>query len=346
MRVLLHIGSPKAGSTTIQHALRLNRERLDARDVLTWEADDSKGDAARTLSNRFAPVVRPLLPRERLYFTTRAETIEWSTENWRTMSEVVQARKPALTVLSSESLFEVVKVRRVLDALRETFSDIMVIAYIRDPAEQYRSAIDQIIRDGARFRDLPMPTEFHFPSHEVIRAYHDALGKERVIVRNFDRRNLLGGDLVGDFFARMAHAAGVDLPAPEAPPQANESLCAAATICLLAMNETFQRFNDGDDRKLLSRRIAMVRRLVRSERLAAYPKLVLGDAPVADWARHAAAPAIDYYNTVFFPDQVPLEEARDIKLPPYKKMRRAVHKWLLDQADLDNLPAVLQEIIR
>lgn len=347
MKVLLHIGSPKAGSTTIQHALKLNREQLGARNILTWEPDDSKGPPARTLANRFSPPNRPLLPRERMHFRTRAETVDWSLENWRALAALVKERKPALTVLSSESLFAVGNVKRVLDALSETFSEITIIAYIRDPAEQYKSSLDQIIRDGARFADLPLPSEFRFPSHEVIRAYHDILGKDRMIVRNFDRRNLAGGDLITDFFARIAQVAETELDEIDAPAPANESLCAAATICLLAMNETFERFSTNDDRELIQRRFALVRRLIRSKKLAGLPKLSLGNSPVAAWARYNEHTAIDYYNTVFFHDQTALEQAdTDTSPPEPSKMRRAMHKWLLEQADAEHLPLVLREAIK
>lgn len=347
MKVLLHIGSPKAGSTSIQNALKLNHAQLAARNILTWEPDSSKGPPARTLANRFAPPQRPLLPRERLHFRTRAETVDWSLENWRALSALVKERKPALTVLSSESLFAVGNVNRVLNALRETFSDITVFAYIRDPAEQYKSSLDQVIRDGARFADLPLPTEFRFPSHEVIRDYHDILGKERMIVRNFDRRNLDGGDLITDFFGQVAHVAGTGLEGIESPAAANESLCAAATVWLLGVNETFIRFNTGDDREVLKRRIALLRRLIRSAKLAGLPKLSLGQSPVADWARHNERTAIEYYNTVFFHDQIALEPAPDdTNLPEPGAMRQAMHKWLLEQARAKDLPLVLREAIK
>ncbi|WP_333828168.1 hypothetical protein [Pararhodobacter sp.] len=346
MKVLLHIGSPKAGSTTIQHALALNQKRLLAQKVLAWQPDDSKGPPARVLANRFAPDHRPLRPRERLYFRTRAETVEWSHENWRALSALVKAREPALTVLSSESLFAVDNVQRVLDALGETFSDITILAYIRDPAEQYKSSLDQIIRDGGRFADLPLPTEFGFPSHEVIRSYHDILGKDRVIVRNFDRRNFVGGDLTTDFFAQVARIAGTRLEALESPPRANESLCAAATVWLLAMNETFDRFSTGDDRALVKRRLALIRRLIRSEALAGLPKLALGKSSVAAWARLNESTAIEYYNTVFFHDQIALEPApADITLPEPRKMRGVMRNWLLKQATAEHLPLVLKEAI-
>jgi len=347
MKVLLHIGSPKAGSTTIQNALSLNRDRLAASDVLAWQPDGTKGPPARVLANRFAPDKRPLLPRERLFFRSRAETMEWSLENWRALSALVKERKPALTVLSSESLFAVANVNRVLEALGETFSDISIIAYIRDPAEQYKSSLDQIIRDGARFADLPLPGEFRFPSHEVIRAYHDILGKDRLIVRNFDRRNLAEGDLIADFFGHVAQTAGTSLAAMETPKRANESLCAAATVWLLAMNETFNRFSTGEDRDLLKRRFALIRRLTRAEALNGLPKLSLDGSPVAQWSRHVEKTAIEYYNTVFFHEQIALEAApADTTLPEPGKMRRILHKWLLGQADAAHLPLVLREAIK
>ncbi|MCC5969919.1 MAG: hypothetical protein JJU15_08210 [Pararhodobacter sp.] len=347
MKVLLHIGSPKAGSTTIQAALKLNRDRLAESGVLAWQPNSSKGPPARVLANRFAPPQRPLLPVERLHFSTREETVEWSLENWRALSALVKERKPALTVLSSESLFAVKRVKRVLDALYETFSDVTILAYIRDPAEQYKSSLDQVIRDGARFSKLALPTDFHFPPHATIRAYHDILGKERMIVRNFDRRNLAEGDLITDFFGHVAQVAGTEIAAPETPPRANESLCASATMWLLGVNEIFNRFSTGGDRDLIKRRIELVRRLRRSRALTGLPKLSLGNSDVALWARDAERAGIEYYNTVFFHDQIALETAPvGLTLPEPDEMRRSLHEWLISQAVPEHLPLVLREAIK
>ncbi|MFN4098219.1 MAG: hypothetical protein ACK4GT_00445 [Pararhodobacter sp.] len=341
MHLLFHIGSPKAGSTTIQQALQQSAGVLREQGVLAWEADNSRGPAARTLANAFARNEKPLLPRERLFFDDRKAAIAWSRENWDRLAAQVAAEKPDLTILSSENFYEMHNVRPVLDRLRAIFSQITILAYVRDPVAQFRSMLDQRIRDGDRLADLPVPGSQVQRGEVALENYRKHLGPENVRLRAFDRRNFPGGDLIADVFAQIEAVLGRPLPPAPELSAANESLCAAATLWLLGANEAFIRFGK-DDRELVRRRIDLIRRLSKARELTALPKLTDPDERVAIWIRHANREAIEYFNRVALSEQIPLKQApADTMLPPEAEMRAGLRDWLFSNARPEDLARVL-----
>lgn len=342
MRVLLHIGSPKAGSSSLQLALIRNEAALRAHGVLPWRADASKGPPPLTLANRFKPDDRPLRPRERLHFANRGEARAWSEHNWMRLHADVVRERPELTVLSSEFLFDMGGVAPVLAALSETFEEIHILAYIRDPVDHYRSMLDQRIRDGDRFRDLPLPTGFGARSHTVLQRYQRRLGRDRVILRSFDRRAFVDGDLVADFAAQIGRVLGRPVPMPEAVQPANESLCAAATLWLMAANEAFIRFAEGDDSAQIQRRMALVERLQAAPALQALPKMAAPPQEIADWVRAHHNEAIRFFNDAQPDPAHHMPTAPEgLKIPDDETMRTALRRWLLGQAD----PALLATVL-
>lgn len=343
MQAIVHIGSPKAGSTTLQRALRINHEALAAQGIMFWEPDGRLGPSARILANRFTKPTKPLLPRERLNFASREEATARSLQCWAELAEKVRDERPAVTVLSSEALFAVKPPAKVLDALGEIFDTVTIMAYMRDPVALYRSALDQIIRDGARLAQLWLPDGFSFPSPGSLLRYANALGRERVVVRNFSRDNLAGGDLITDFAASLGGILGREVRLPRRPRESNESLCAAATVWVLGLNETFLRFGAKGDERVIRDRATLINRLRDAPDLADLPKLSIADTPLADWVRAAQRDEIALLNKHFLAGQRPIAlPSGSVALPDEAVMRAALRDWLLSQAPGDALARVMQ----
>ncbi|MCB1388700.1 MAG: hypothetical protein KDK12_06080 [Rhodobacteraceae bacterium] len=345
MHLFFHIGSPKAGSTTIQSALRRNAPALARQGVLAWEPSSGRSPPARVLANAFVSANKPLLPRERLHFNDRAAATAWSLENWDRLEALVAETKPELTILSSESFFDMPGARRVAEKLRSIFDGVTIFAYVRDPVSQYRSMLDQRIRDGERFAELPSPSVMVQLGFDVIARYRAQLGQENVIVRSFDRSNLAGGDLLTDFFGHVSTVLGRPLDVDPRVPPANESLCAAATLWLMGANEVFIRFGKNDS-EVIERRLELIRRLGVDPDLAALSKLRDPVGPIADWVRHANREAITYFNTVMLQGQVPLQQAPEgVTVPDEEEVRAAMRAWLLSHLKDDELSLVLQRTV-
>ena len=343
MQVIVHIGSPKAGSTTLQRALRINREALASQGVMFWEPDWRLGPPARILANRFVRAKKPLLPRERMHFASREEATACSLKCWAELQETVRREQPPVTVLSSESLFAVKPPSKLLEALGEVFDSVTILAYMRDPVALYASALDQIIRDGTRLAQLWLPTNFGFPAASVLVRYANLLGAERVVVRHLLRENLAGGDLTADFAASLSGILGKAVQLPESPAASNESLCAAAAVWMLGQNETFSRFGGEGDQRMIKDRAALIKRLLEAPELGGLPKLSVVGTSLADWVRAVQREDIVLLNERFLAGQHPLKlPPEGCYLPEEGQMRAALRDWLLSQAPGDALERVMR----
>jgi len=345
MKLLLHIGAAKAGSTTIQAALGANRDHLLRHDVLFWEPSRAKVPPPRVLSNLFEPDHKPLLPRERLHFKSRAEAHAWSQENWARMAHEVTAHKPALTILSSESMYYF-RPGRILDALRKVFSEIVLLMYVRDPVQLYRSTLDQLIRDGARMAALPLPQGVSLNAANRLRTYIAALGQDNVILRRFDRQCFVGGDLITDLFAQISQALGQPVPVGSPVDSVNESFCAAATLWILSLNEGFERFSAGNDADQVRMRQDLLQRIRTAPELKGLKKLADPQGEIADWVRLGNREDIAFLNRRAFNATLPLTQARGTSdLPDEATQRASLRAWLLAQAEPAELARVLAAAI-
>lgn len=339
MEVLFHIGSPKAGSSTLQDMLALNAPELADQGILAWQPEWRTSDPARALANL-------LLPIERAHFSSRAESIVWSRDCWKDLAAQVGKRRPRLTVLSSETMMELQTPRKLIEALRQIFDRVTILAYIRDPADHYRSGLDQAIRGGARMAELPLPVSFFYPDPAILGRYPVLPGVDGFILRNFDRANLAKGDLIADFAACIARLTGQAPDLPARPAATNESLPAAATLWLLSANETFARFTSQNDRDILKRRRAVISGLRNSAELRDLPALRLDDPEIAGWARQGAASLISFCNAHFAATgQTTLTAPPPpADLPPPEAMRARLHRWLNGQATPEAIARVVQVV--
>jgi hypothetical protein len=246
-RIWLHIGAEKTGTTSIQVSLRLNRQRLADQGVLfaaspgdqnhialaAYALADSHGvEELRILSGVHDPRQIPSF-RERLTDALDREI----TEN-----------KPNIVVFSSEhcssrlnTVAEIEELRRLL--CRYT-ADVRVILYIRDPVEFLGSWYSTAVASGIS-ESFPWPL-----TKGLIRAadwltmsrnWSSVFGTQAVTLRLMDRRYLLQGDLLNDFYSVCL----IDGSAFERPPIENESLGLRPLLFLREMNKQISDIVDG-----------------------------------------------------------------------------------------------------
>lgn len=345
MHAIVHIGAPKAGSSSIQSALRHHVDALAEQGVEAFRMGHTLNNA-HTLAMRFMQHRKRLKPQERRKHGSLAKGHEKSQRAWEAFAEQIRARRPEFTVLSSEHFINLRNPEQLVEALRELFDDITLVAYLRDPVEQFRSRIDQEIRGGARFCDLMAPDMYrHYPNARLER-YLALVGRERLVVRNFARENLVKGDVVADFLAQVGVIAGRPVSLPEPPSRRNESLCAAATAWLMTANETFRRFTDVDDRETLHQRYELIRRLRLSEELRALPKLRLDDPELIAPIRRNTRDYCLWLNETFLKGQAPLtvEDPKERVLEE-AVLRDRMRDWLLGHLTPEALDAVLRAAV-
>jgi hypothetical protein len=251
MRLELHIGTEKTGSTAIQEHLHGHREQLieagvalplflgsaNHRALASIFVRDEQDDDYLRAQNVVAPE-RRAVHREKLL-----AKLERSIE---------QARRSAdRYVISAEHfhsrLLAPGEVQHFARCVAPLFDSVRVRCYLRRQDQMALSFYTQKLRSGfipptilpilnVRRLHPSLPPFFDFES--LLQRWADALPDASIEPAIYDRAQLEGGDVVTDFYAWL----GVTKPGGGAPVRANASLSGAGQMALLALN----RVHGGD----------------------------------------------------------------------------------------------------
>lgn len=132
-------------------------------------------------------------------------------------------------------------VGRMAAFFRQWTDDITVLAYVRRPLSYALSAFQERLKGGTADR---LDAYSLWPFYKARFARLDELfGRDRVILKPYDRNNLLGGDVVRDFAAML----GIRM-ADASTPEANTTLSTEATALLFVQRRLGQGFVAGFER--------------------------------------------------------------------------------------------------
>jgi hypothetical protein len=183
-RVFVHIGRSKTGSTAIQRALSSNRETLARLGYIYPGSGLDHEVVFHTLA--LAHGHRPVP--EILNFAEEASSIH----------AVIRSSEQD-AIISTEGLMNLspAVVRGWLDGL-----DVRIIVYVRDQAESFASGYQQDVKaslESAPFDEYARRHGMHYV--DFLDAWAAVFGQSNMSVRAYDRRDLIGGDLVTDFLS-------------------------------------------------------------------------------------------------------------------------------------------------
>ena len=336
MKLVLHIGPPKTGSSSIQASFDSKAVDLSKHGVLYHY---ERPLPVWSLALKFASVAQRATPIIRRHFATDAQAVAWSESVWENLGKQVEQSDAKLCILSSEFFLALPapNVQKLLTQLQGIFSEITVVAYARDPASLYVSALQQNIQGGRRLNMLQTPSSFKYTFRKQITRYADVLGWSNIVVRNFDRANLVGGDVVVDFLDVLEkQGASVDIPSISV----NESLPGAAIAWLLTVNETWSRVSLNDERQ------AVINRLHNSKRLATLPRLKLNAPELENLIMGQAADDLNWLNENCLQGQKPLRTAviPDGILAD-KVQHAALRDWIMSYLDRDSMQLIAEDIL-
>ena len=208
-KCILHIGIEKTGTTSIQNFLAVNRHALLKKGFLysnffpahiaVYAMNDDKENEDDQM--RYAlQCAGPSLSEFRKAFHKKLK------------AEVINSRADTI-IYSSEfchsRLFFLEEKRRLHELLSSLFDEIKIICYLRRQDKQALSFFSTRIKAGGTDFDNVFPDDEliehndffrHYFNYEILlKDYMDVFGKENIIVRIFDRKNLISGDVVLDF---------------------------------------------------------------------------------------------------------------------------------------------------
>lgn len=227
LKIILHIGMTKTGTTALQTAFFNARAGLLERGIYYPDGGEGR-ENHRYLSPLFMAL--PDLPRStRRHYRDDAEAAVAGAEAmWGAICRQVAASRPEILLLSSEYFFtnpSKTDYRAFHRRLAELSDDIEIVLYVREPASRFAARIQQ----GAK-HERPAPAIDGGQLEREIPLVEEAFGR-KVDVRLFDRNALIEHDIVSDFIARSIApvVGGVTVPTCEE----NESISAEATALLV-----------------------------------------------------------------------------------------------------------------
>jgi hypothetical protein len=197
MTVFIHIGTPKTGTTSIQHAMFRNAEVLRREYSINYPTVELNHWAIMvpyTTKKQYKPLRNRSLRRlgSDKRFMQRGKVYASDLTRDATLFRT--------HVISSEQLLSVNP--EALAALRGFFAGLgletKIVVYVRHPAEWISSMISTELRGGATdLKSLPIVDD----TTPALRNYSEVFGKENITIRRFGERYFLNGDLIDDFTA-------------------------------------------------------------------------------------------------------------------------------------------------
>lgn len=255
-RLILHIGHSKTGSSSIQWYLGHNETAMRKLGVFYPRT-------AHTMLNHNA-LLPPLDPDRELPSLIKRRVCADDAlarkiieDEWRSIVGLCESSNAKTVILSAERMFGIkndVRAGQLFDRVREISTDINVSAYIRSPSSWYMSFAQQNIKRALTLMEMRIqPVRFVLESCA-------SLSQGTMNVRPFDRKKLVGGDIVRDFihsnistdFADSMH----DLPV-----QKNETMSPEAMSVQLELNRFFGESMVGDEWKLHRQASHIMRRI-------------------------------------------------------------------------------------
>lgn len=299
MKVLLHIGSEKTGTTSIQHWAAANRAPLAARGILypaapgecpTPRPEPNHVGLALAVSERAR---RPDLL-DMLGLPDAAAAAAFGVRLEQRLAQEIAASGCGTLLLSNEHLSsrlqeeaEVAALRALVERAAGAAVEWRVVLYHRRQDEMIGSIYAMLVLHGRTepFRLAAARNDARFDPRAILGHYSRVFGEAAVSVRPYDRRRMIGGDSVGDLLSLL----GVDQAEPGfAPlPPENESLSGSALELLRLLNAHVPATREGQRNPARVALVAALRELPPEPRTALAPR----DALDAFLARYADANA-------------------------------------------------------
>ena len=196
MKIILHIGAPKTGTSSIQVTLNRSRKLLAERGIRYPQMPGT---------NRHSLLAVPFLdavPREfwPRYGRDKAEVDKAAMEAWQDIANL--EGMPTL-ILSGETFINLRDGQGLCAVFQRLFpgAEIEILCYLRDPRSAFPSDLQQVLKASHR-----LPEQLHRPVVPALRRF-GKIGKITLLE--------FGADAVSDFAARFLPA-GMPLNRPDA----------------------------------------------------------------------------------------------------------------------------------
>lgn len=235
-KVLLHIGTGKTGSTSIQRVLYQNKYNLSG---VTYPCIKAHGLGQHYISLIYQPLNK-VSRADKGKFKTESEFLDYTKELKKQFISLIQDKDKLL--ISSE-FFEIFNIEELIE-FRKTleqygYTEFKIVVYIREPVSYYCSLLQQQIKASHRI----VQPKYKYPFKTLIDMCENVFGNDITVVP-FEKKQLYQGDVVKDFIKHCSDFFGTFLSADKINyDRANESLSCEATYLVQMYREKFHAKN-------------------------------------------------------------------------------------------------------
>lgn len=207
MKTIIHIGSEKTGSTSIQAALGKHRAELLAAGILypEWPDPSLKSHVIYPLFLGNDLVANPM---SRILEKNLLAGQNQPVQTWERIEKAVADHDPAVLLLSSEVLFKKLppEAEDIIKRISEMSTEVEVVAYLRNPRDFAISLTNQVFKQQVTCDRAMLESRLDYGA--VLQSYADAFGQlPRVFKYGPDL--MTDGSIVPHFFKEVL---GVALP--------------------------------------------------------------------------------------------------------------------------------------
>jgi len=248
MRLILHIGSDKTGTTSIQKALSLSRNYLARNGVLYPQLENSDNHNLLAVSFRDKGRNQPrrLLRR----YGSSDAVVSASRNAWLAVEQQLQRNDFHTIVLSGEHFLGLDRHHELAEQTRRIFPDLEtteIIAYLRRPSSHYVARLQQRLKAEHK---ILVPERVVYSARL---APWEKFGNLRLF--EFNKATLHSRDIVQDFWIRALGS--LPFPPGASPIRTNKSLSAEGLFLLQRLRHIRYPDKDGvfyrDSDQLLKR---------------------------------------------------------------------------------------------
>lgn len=249
MRCVLHIGTEKTGTTSIQETLERNARYLESVGVLYPEPLFGLNHPKLSC---YAMDHDRIDSRKKRFDLHTAEKVEAFRALFAREIDAARARSRADTIiLVNEHLSRLIRpgeAARIMAFLRERFETIDVVLYLRRQDLLMRSMYSTVVKVGG-VREAPFPVHDEktrlgdyrvFDYRRMAELWLQACGRSALTIRLFQKGALKDGDAVSDFLDAAGIGDRIDL-SKIAKVRRNEGLDPVALEVLRRLNLRFAR---------------------------------------------------------------------------------------------------------
>jgi hypothetical protein len=241
VKLILHVGMSKSGSTAIQHGLLKLQDRLLEHGYLypaglLTTHNQSSLIIASEPPNKLPRYFRPK-------YKNRPERLKRDFEAWiEGIRKQIAHSKPKVVPMSAQTLFKISKpeqFEQLAAVLRPLVDEIETVAYLRRPSDFYLSSAQQILKADHRIRSV---TSVAYK--EPLEGFRQI--SDRLHVFQYDRRFFPDGDVLRHFLDNFCpDVSKDDLPKLDA----NVSLSAEGLSLLLDYRRKYHSDKPGQFKK-------------------------------------------------------------------------------------------------